>query len=61
MVGEDSLKALSPILGAFPRKVTAVRLVYSLKAIVLMLALRGPHALIHFALDHKAELLRLPT
>ncbi len=25
------------------------------------LALRGPHALIHFALDHKAELLRLPT
>ena len=24
------------------------------------LALRGPHALIHFALDHKAELLRLP-
>ena len=37
MVGEDSLKALAPILGASPRKVIAVRLRHPEKACLSML------------------------
>ena len=55
MVGEDFSKALSPILGAFPRKVTLVRLVQLRKAPPqMMLTLLGIVMLVRLVQLEKA-------
>jgi DNA-binding NarL/FixJ family response regulator len=52
---DHSNKEISAEMGISPRTVGTHRTNISRK-----LGLRGPHALIHFALDNKSELLRLP-